>query len=77
MNLFCVEENLCLSNLLMDLNDIGILIFAGPLNRTHYLIGDFQKKCQNYHQNHFMFCTIYVVCFYRKTLQKEVRAPMS
>ena len=53
MNLFCVEENLCLSNLLMDLNDTGFLIFAGPLNVPRYLIIDFQKKRQNRHQNHY------------------------
>ena len=53
MNLFCDEENLCLSNLLMDLNDIGFLIFAGPLNLSRYLIVEFQKKFQNYHQNHY------------------------
>ena len=41
MNLFCVEENLCLSNLLMNLNDVGFLIFAGPPNLTRYLIDDF------------------------------------
>ena len=53
MNLFCVEENLCLSNLLLDLNDTVFLIFAGPLNVPRYLIIDFQKKRQNYHQNHY------------------------
>ena len=42
------------------------LIFAGHINLTHYLIVDFQKKCRNYHQDHFFF-TIYVICFYRKT----------
>ena len=41
MNLFCVEENLYLSNLLMNLNDAGFLIFAGSLNLTRYLIIDF------------------------------------
>ena len=51
MNLFCVEEKLCFSNLLMDLNDIGYLIFTGTLNLARYLIVDFQKKCRNYHQN--------------------------
>ena len=53
MNLFYVEQSLCLSNLLMEWNDIGFLIFAGPLNLTRYLIIGFQKKCQNYHQNHY------------------------
>ena len=53
MNLFCDEENLCLSNLLMDLNDICFLIFAGPLNLSRYFIVEFQKKFQNYHQNHY------------------------
>ena len=53
MNLFCDEKNLCLSNLLMDLNDIGFLIFASPLNLSCYLIVEFQKKLQNYHQNHY------------------------
>ena len=50
MDLFCVEENLSLNNLLMNLNDIGFLIFAGPLNLTRYSIVDFKKKCRNYHQ---------------------------
>ena len=53
MDLFCDEKNLCLSNLLMDLNDIGFLIFAGPLNLSCYLIVELQKKFQNYHQNHY------------------------
>ena len=38
MNLFCVAENLCLNNLLMDLNDIDFLIFAGPLNLIIWLL---------------------------------------
>ena len=53
MKLFCVEEKLCLSNLLMDLNDTGFLIFAAPPNLTSYLIVSFQKKCQNYDQIHY------------------------
>ena len=41
MNQFCVQENLGLSKLLIDLNDIDFFIFAGALNRTRYLIVDF------------------------------------
>ena len=54
--LFTFFENFLVStvtNLLLDLNDIGLLIFVGPLNLTDCLIVDFQKKCQNYHQNHY------------------------
>ena len=47
------QETLCVSILVLNLNDIGFLIFAGRLNLTHHLIVDFQKKCQNYHQNHY------------------------
>ena len=42
-----------LISLLLDLNDIGFLIFVGPLNLTHCLIVNFQNKCQNYDQNHY------------------------
>ena len=42
-----------LSSLSLDLNDIGFSIFVGSLNLTHCLIVNFQKKCQNYDQNHY------------------------
>ena len=51
MDLYENLENLCSSNLLMDLN-IGFLVFASPLNLPRNFIVGFQK-CQNYHQSDY------------------------